>query len=64
MVLKIKQKLLIVSNGGRDSVDIPQAEDHKLPSFPHNMDPDMDLLYKPAIVTRTLGIFFYFNAMI
>lgn len=44
-----------------EEIDIPEAEDHKVPSFPHNMDPGMDLLYKPARITRTLEIFFYFK---
>lgn len=28
---------------------IPMADDHMLPSFRHNMDPDMDLGHKPGM---------------
>lgn len=29
---------------------IPRADDHRKPSFLHNMDPDRDLMHKPATV--------------
>lgn len=31
---------------------IPKVEVHNLPSFPRNMDPDMDLTHKPAKVCK------------
>lgn len=32
----------------QQDIHLPQVDDHKLPSSLHNMDPDMDLMHKPA----------------